>query len=65
METNGTAADANPRSHGSLGHDMNRPFEYAVFEPDGTVIAATQPSVVFSLQSPNVGHRCHMIHPST
>ena len=50
MQSDGTAAFANPRSHGSLGHDMNRPFEYAVFEPDGTVIA-TQPSVVFSLQS--------------
>lgn len=38
-ETEGTAEDANPRSHGPLGSDMNRPFEYAV-GPDGKIYIA-------------------------
>jgi hypothetical protein len=38
--TEGTAADANPRSYGPLGDGMNRPFEYVVFEPDGQIYIA-------------------------
>ena len=35
-----TAVDANPRSFGPLGCDMNRPFEYALFEPRGLIFIA-------------------------
>jgi hypothetical protein len=35
----GEVADANPRSFGKMGHDMNRPFEYAV-GPDQRIYIA-------------------------
>lgn len=38
-EVHGMAANANPRCFGQLGHQMNRPFEYAV-GPDGCIYIA-------------------------
>lgn len=38
-DVDGEAEDANPRSFGVIGHDMNRPFEYAVGPDDSIYIA--------------------------
>ncbi len=38
-DVGGLAEDANPRCIGQLGHDMNRPFEYAVGPDDRSYIA--------------------------
>ncbi|MEX1021413.1 MAG: hypothetical protein WDZ49_17260 [Litorilinea sp.] len=38
-DVGGKAADANPRCFGQMGHDMNRPFEYAVGPDDRIYIA--------------------------
>ena len=34
LDVGGEDADANPRCFGKMGHDMNRPFEYAVGPDD-------------------------------
>ena len=39
QDVGGKAADANPRCFGQMGHDMNRPFEYAVGPDDRIYIA--------------------------
>lgn len=38
-DVGGEAPDANPRSFGRMGHDMNRPFEYVVGPDDRIYIA--------------------------
>ncbi len=38
-DVGGKAPDANPRCFGQMGHDMNRPFEYAVGPDDRIYIA--------------------------
>ena len=38
-DVGGQAPDANPRCFGQMGHDMNRPFEYAVGPDDRIYIA--------------------------
>jgi outer membrane protein assembly factor BamB len=39
QDVGGQAPDANPRCFGQMGHDMNRPFEYAVGPDDRIYIA--------------------------
>ena len=57
-ETDGTADEANPRSFGPLGEDMNRPFEYVV-GPDGVVYIACRSNYV---SEATVGLGCDCCH---